>query len=127
MIHVPGQDAHGHDKIAADQSETRKGEVMSARLQNVKLGDFYGISRISTRLSGDNNATWEITTIVYGDVEGYKLPQKIVVQHRNTLGAPVKALPDVLFEFKNYHINKGEAVELLKALPAPAPAPTPKP
>lgn len=102
------------------ETEGRDGSVVAARIENTKIGDKWVITKISTRMMGKDSAQWEIATVQYGEVDGFTLPQRITIQHRNAFGQPIREMPDFTFIFTNYRINQGAAAALL---PPPPPAP----
>jgi hypothetical protein len=100
--------AHQVENILKD------GNVIAARVANIKIGDNWHISRVTTRLlnTRTNTPQWRIDAVEYASIEGFTLPVKATVQFRDTFNKPERGATDLTISFKNYRINKGVAAPL---------------
>ena len=103
------------------ETKAKDGNGVTARIENVRIGDHWFIGKISTRILSKSGPHWEIATVTYGDANGYTLPLAITIQHRNSFNQPIKELPDLAYRFDNYRINTGAAAALLPEPATPAP------
>ncbi len=107
----------------------KSGEKMTARIDNIRNGERWQISKVTTRIMskvGDQVVPqWRIDNIEYGAVDGYSLPVKITSAYRDSMNLPIKGLDDFTFIFSDYRINKGEATAALAHGQGPVIAPPP--
>jgi hypothetical protein len=94
----------------------KDGNHIIARIENVKIGETWHVSKLTTRLMDESGmAQWKIDTIEYAVVDGFTMPSKVTIQYRTPTNAPVKGSPDLTVLFKNYRLNKGAAAAALPA------------
>ncbi len=106
------------------ESALKDGSKLMARIDNVRIGEKWCISTVTTRMAVNNLPQWRIESVEYLQVSGFTLPSKIIIQQRNALNMPVKGVQDWTILLSNYRINQGVAAQ---KLPPPPPTPAEKP
>ncbi len=103
------------------ETEARNGGIVSARLENIQVGDAWVFGKISTRLATKAGPIWEVATVTYDTVEGFVLPTQVQTIHRNAFNQPVKDYPDLTIRLTDYRLNQGAGAALLSPVPPAAP------
>lgn len=106
------------------ESVLKDGSKLTARIENIKIGDRWYYHTVTTRMMVSGLPQWRVMTIDYTQVDGFTVPSTITIQNRNTVNKPVDGAQDWTITLANYRINKGVAAQQLPPPPA-KPADTP--